>query len=340
MSSLSLQIKEPTCPPLSRGPQSARTSMKDSMSAVKKAAYNREPLPTQSPQLLEDLIESLLEDRKQALLDGNMRQAIAALRVIDHAKEYLTIAQKKRFQQLQQDEVNKQNEEVQRRIQKFDQETGELIQKLKKQLAAARERLIEEMKKDVQEHEVLWQSEPHRRLYNKPSHELRTLRIQVKKLMSVGRFNDAEIVCARADALQAKEQKENTYQMQQDYENATKLLNQKIAEEIRTFDINAQGQIDSLRARRETQRTVYENQIRKVEQRFEVTKDMDRIWNACQRQRIEEEVYGKDKGARVLPKSSRQLGREIAQPDEILLSIPEVTPKLDLVKPIPNADYL
>ncbi|OHT04860.1 hypothetical protein TRFO_27585 [Tritrichomonas foetus] len=340
MSSLAMSPKPPKCPPLSRSPQSARCSMKDPMQHIKQAAYDRQPLPTQSVELLEGLIDTLMDERKQALLEGNLRQAIAALRVIDHTKEYLKIAQKRKFQQMQQDEVNKQNEEVRDRIRRFDEETNERISNLKKQLAKARERLIDDMKKDVQEHEMLWQSEPHRRLYNKPSNELRTLRIQVKKLMSVGRFNDAELVCARADALQAKEQRENTYQMQTDYENATKLLNQKIEDEIHTFDLNAQLQIDSLKARRETQRTVYENQIKKVEQRFEVTKDMDKIWNACQRQRIEEEVYGEGWGANKYPKTSRQLGREIAQPDEILLTIPEVQPKLALVKPIPSADYL
>ncbi|OHS98284.1 hypothetical protein TRFO_35310 [Tritrichomonas foetus] len=322
-------------------PKTARPRKEDSFVRIRKLAYRFQPLPTHSVQLLENLIENLLEERKQKVLSGDFKSGMTILRVVDHVKEFLKIAEKRRFQRQQKCEVSKQNDMVLDRIATFDQETAAQERKLKRQLASARERLINDLKKEAEQHEQLWQSESHKRLYNRPSHQLRALRHQAKQMVACGRFKDAEQVLATANELQEKEAAQGAFQMQSDYENATKIFDQKVANDLNTFDTDAQLQIDSFRARRASQRTVFQNQIKIVEQKSELVKDVERCWNANQKQVMDKQMAKILDTNRKIPRTTRSLGRNMRETeDKIILKLPQLNPKRPMEKPIPQANYL
>lgn len=306
---------------------------------LKQMAMKKEPMPTNNLEALEAVIASLMEDRREATVNGNFKLGISLLGSVDHVREFVKVAEKKNFQKEQQAEVEKMEQEVQRRISDYDMRMKEEEEKLKNQIARSRARLIKDLDRQVDEHEMLWQSEAQKRRYNHPSQELRTLRFQVKKMISCGRFRDAEQVLARADTLQKREEVANMEAMQLDYEKATVLLNQRIAYEVDVFDQNAEQQLANFRTKRDKNREVYQNQIKKVEQKAELTGDVDRCWNASQRQIIENQLFKKG-GPRKFPATTRSFSKEVKQEEELVLTLPSLTPKRGIIRPIKNATYL
>lgn len=321
--------------------QKAKTQQQgDIYFQLRDLAMKYQPLPTHSVPLLEDFINRLMEERKQKMVGGDFEGGVTMLRVIDHAKEYLNIAEKKKFQKMQKEQVSKAGNEVQDRIARFDQETAEMETRLKKQLQRSREKLISQLQKQADTQEEMWQSESHRRLYNRPSYKLRELKYQANQMIACGRFRDAEKVLQTARVLQENESKQGAFQMQKDYENATKLFDQKVKEDLQTFDIDAMNQIETLRAKRATQRTVFQNQIKKVEQRSELVNDMDRCWNANYRQIVEKKMTRKS-GPQELPRTTRYFGKTFRERQEsIVLTLPKLNPKKPMEKPLPSATYL
>ena len=179
------------------------------------------------------------------------------------------------------------------------------------------------------------------RLYNRPSNQLRLLRHQANQMVACGRFKDAEEVLKLANKLQEKEQREGAYQMQQDYENAIKLFNERVKEELNTFDTDAVHQIQSLRARRATMRTVFQNQEKKVEQHEELTKDVDRCWNANLRAIVNEKIDRNLQHPEEMICTTRSLGKSLRdKQDNIILSLPKLHTKKVMQNPIPAPDYL
>lgn len=304
-------------------------------------ATHYQPLPTNNVLILKELIDTLYEERKQKALNGDFEGSVSLMRAIDHTKEYLNIAEKRAFQRKQKYEVSKENNKVQSRIAKFDQETAKQEKELKKNIAKSREKLINDLRLEGQQQEEYWQSESHMRLYNRPSHKLRALRYQANQMVACGRFKDAEEVMKVADQLQQQEQRQGAYQMQKDYENATKLFDQRVKDELNTFDIDAVNQIENLRARRATMRTVFQNQEKKVEQRSELVKDVDRCWNANMRTIVKEKMSRRGQNPDQLPRTTRALGRSLREKqDKIVLALPKLNTKKVMEKPIPAPDYL
>lgn len=343
------QPKSQSKPP-SQDPNQQPRDMKSSYSATSSVskssslhdlAMQFKPLPTNNVLILNELIEQLYDERKQKAQDGDFEGSVTIMRAIDHTKEYLKIAEKKAFQRKQKYEVKKENNKVQSRIAKFDQETSNLEKALKKNIAKSREKLINDLRLEGQKQEKYWQSESHMRLYNRPSHQLRALRHQANQMIACGRFREAEEVMKTANKLQEQEQKQGAYQMQKDYENATKLFDQKVKEELHTFDTDAINQIENLRARRATMRTVFQNQEKKVEQRSELVKDADRCWNANMRTIVKEKMSRRGQYPDQMPRTTRSLGKSFREKqDKIVLSLPKLNTKKVMESPIPAPDYL
>ena len=323
--------------PSNRSSSSTSSQVKN----LRDLAMKSKPLPTNNVSILNELIETLYDERMQEAQKGNFEKSVSIMRAIDYTKEYLRIAEKKEFQQKQMNEVSKENNKVQSRIAKFDEETKNLEKALKKNLAKSREALINELKLEAQNQNIYWESESHMRLYNRPSNQLRALRHQANQMVACGRFRDAEEVLKEANRLQSQEQRKEAYQMQKDYENATKLFDQKVKEELDTFDLDAKNQIESLRARRATMRTVFKNQERKVEQRSELVSDMEKCWNANMRIIVKEKIYKSSNRPEEMIPTTRSLGKKLTEkPENIILSLPKLHTKKVMEKPIPTPDYL
>lgn len=129
--------------------------------------------------------------------------------------------------------------------------------------------------------------------------------------------------------------------MQTDYENSIKLFNQKVIEELQTFDQDAVNQIQSLRARRATMRTVFQNQEKKVGQHEELAKDCDRCWNANLRSIVNEKIEKSLQNPEEMLCTTRSLGKTYREKqDHIVLSLPKLHSKKVNTNPIPTPDYL
>lgn len=302
----------------------------------KKMIYHSEPIDTENVKLLEKVVKAIEVDRKNALIDSNMTRALKANRALDRAKNVLEEAQKVELQQYELHEIEKGKEEVHDLIHKFDRATQKMVKALKQSLLQERERLIEEIHKEIQDTEQIWHSEEHRREYNRPSSSLRAERYNARQLMSVGRDQEAYACMKHAKQMQREEESENAFHMQQDYENVMQLLNSKIQKQIATFDVDAQNQIDELRAQRREQRETLENRLKKYEEQEIDISDLEHCWNKAQTERIAHDVYEKGRKVEVLPKTFRRLEREIAhKPDVLVLHIPEVKDEESrFIKPI------
>lgn len=225
------------------------------------------------------------------------------------------------------------------RISSYDQEWDEEEKKLKQGLADSRARLIDNLHAQQEDHEKLWASDAQKRKYNRASNELRVMREQIQKLLISNRFKDAEEVLSRADKLQASEQAANSRLMQTDYTNATKLLDQKIAQELESFDQQAQLQIANFKTRRERNKNQYDNQLKKCEQRAELIEDIDRLWNVGQKQ-VFDQTLAKSRSSRIPPKSTHVSASDFGKRTEpLVLSLPPLTPRKGAFRPLKNADY-
>ena len=176
-------------PPKSANTKNPRMSTSHSGN-LKAKALNLEPLPSDSLQILNNLLQELIADLEQIPGENNAtKNKLQYLAAIDHVKAFHLIAQKKNFQAEQKKEISQQIADIESKINSFDKQTQNLESKLEDRLKHSRENLLNQCQKKIDDNELLWSSTEQLRKYNRPSNQLRHLRLQEKQLLISGRFN-------------------------------------------------------------------------------------------------------------------------------------------------------
>ena len=247
---------------------------------LKKQALDQEPLEVDDNSVLEDLLLLLSEERRQFAAQHMFKDSQKRNEAIRYVMECQTWLQKLEMQKASMANVEQKQEEFQAQCEEFDNETRQLRHKLKKKLRMKRENLLDSQQKEVQELEEFWASEPKVRMYNRSSNTLIVLRRQLAILLTQCRFEDAEEVQAQIDARQKLEETENYALMQREFNEVFNKMKTRQNEDLAYFDQKADMELKKLNRRREKLREALVNREKKINEKGDQAKDIDKLWNA------------------------------------------------------------
>jgi hypothetical protein len=136
-------------------------------------------------------------------------------------------------------------------------------------------------------------------LYNRPSYRVTVLRRQQVLLAAQCRVEEADHVAKLIEEGVRQDEKEHARARQRDYEESMTKLKAKQAGELEFFDEQCVIEVAQLKQQREGLRKVISNKTKKVEKRQEMIKDVDRLWNATQAERLGQITAGSARGKKM-----------------------------------------
>lgn len=234
----------------------------------------------------DELIQILNKERKKHISERNFVEGDKMNKVIN------TVVQdheKKKKKELQRQEYNKyvtQHENFLNSLKKFDEETEEILNQIEKK----NKELIEDLQKkhddELTEHYTKWMSESKIRQYNHASQRLLNHRKTVELLLNQCRFNEAKELQATIEQIEKEEEKVAAAQMQHDYEESLKTLNERQENEEKFLKQKCEMKINQTQQRRKIERMTFMNKEKKFIKMKEQVSSPDKLWNAMQSQRI------------------------------------------------------
>jgi gamma-glutamylcyclotransferase (GGCT)/AIG2-like uncharacterized protein YtfP len=282
-----------------------------------------------SPELLEEVLVELRERRKELTSTHRFREAKKYTRAIAHVLATHVKLSKVATQKSALEELLTESKEVQEERKSFDKETQRLIDELKALQEEKREQLLETFRIQKIRHNREWGSGRRKRLYSRISVGMSILHRQRALMAMQYRLEEAESVSRLIGERTASEQIERGKARQMAYDVSVSKLKAKQSGELSLFDEQAAVQIEQLKQQREMQRRAIEHKQKKIDARMEAVKDMERVWNAKQLERLGHITAGIAFGTR-LP-SARIKREELEKLEYGSLALPAL--QLDTEKP-------
>jgi hypothetical protein len=314
-----LPTRDPEHPPRAEPPARVRACIT--------AALNADSLKGASTELLEATLIELQACRNELATAHRFKESGKYQRAITHVIACHLAKAKIEVQKAALDQHKVQTRELEQEARSYDHETKQLIVQQMTAQAEKREKLLESHKMERTEHNKEWDSVRRLRMYNRPSNRVTVLRHQQTLLTVQCRFEEADVLAKMINEVVKHDESEHARSRQIDYEESLTKLKTKQANELAFFDEHSVIEIAQLRQRRETLRKAIDNKEKKIEARGEVVKDIDRLWNAKQSERLEQLAAGESTGT-ALP-SSHPNREEVAKTQGTFLSLPPLRLETD-----------
>ena len=291
----------------------------EELEELKNKAINFEPLDDLTDDQYEALIRHLAEERRDNAFNNNFAYSEKLNEVIEYVTECQTDQRKYALQQSKYDDYFQQMERVQSELERFDQETSMLEKKLKSDLETQQRRIEANQERELDRHSAQWTSDAKRKQYNHASSRLLFLRKQFQQLVVQCRFKEASAIKSEIQKLELAEQQEAIKVMQHKYDESLKKIETRHADELQFFKTRADIQLKQLKQNRAKLRIALQNKESKLRKMEERIKDVEKLWNCNQMQRIEDVSAGKSRDARVTSKLSP---REFCNQNDTTINLP------------------
>lgn len=288
-------------------------------------AMNGEQLVGLSDETYEELLFNLSQLRKKTAIQHRYRDGYKINEAIRSVTEIQTNARKQSMQKQAMTDYKQAMTDFQTECQEFDSETKKMEKELQNELKRQREEMKKSHQYELEEHHEHWSSPAKYRQYNRASNQLTVLRRQQAFLLVQCRFKDAEQVQSLIDQRTREEEAQNHKSHQHDYEESLKFIRNKQKNEVDFFEEKAQVQLTQFRQKRAAQRQVYEKREKRLEARNEVVRDLEKLWNSAQLQRIESVSQTNTREVQTFQPSSKMSRKDIKDQDVAILSLPPLT---------------
>lgn len=261
--------------------QTQRTAMvsDEDLENLKKKAKNFQNLENYPNEAYEVLLNSLMDERTEMAVRENFKECEKLNRVIEHVSHCYLEQRKYDLQTESYNQMMDQLDEVNAKLEQFDQESKEKEQKLEKATEQLLQQIQDDNDKKLNDIQDQWNQEGKMRQYNRASPRLVYLRKQFKGLMRQCKFQEAEDVKKMILALEKEEQEKAAASIQTRFQDAVQKAEIKQNEKLRLYQTRQETKLKQIRMERKRLREALENQLKKVEDQRAVINDPDKLWN-------------------------------------------------------------
>lgn len=257
----------------------------DEVSSVAESLLNEEPVADDNPAVIAETV-TVLEDRRDALvMSGNFMESLRLQRAVDRAKDVHLKSMKKDAQTKYLNEIIQKRAGVEQAYDKCMDRIRRDEEELERRGDEYAKTVKARQAKEIEDHDVLWQSEAVRRRYNRTSNELRRMRLQQERLMKARRYDEAEEIAKMAAVRERDECQESYRLMVRDYQLSRQQLEARHGADM-----------DDVDSRIEMRRREFDYTTGKATKRYSVRmdclkneeesgQDSERIWNRRGRHR-------------------------------------------------------
>ena len=240
--------------------------------------------------LIPDLVSTLRARRDSEVASGRFNASEVSDLAFRRAQDLQDSRLKTDAQRRRCGAFKRRLKEAQRDYSDLVKRIAALEQTLQDQLAAEREQLTSRQAAEVEELTAEWDTPAKARRYNRSSNLLRQMRTQAILLLNSHRYEEMRVVERRADALQAREERQMQERMETDFENVMLALQEKHRAEIDVLNRAQAVRTQELRAASESELRVARNRIAKLENEIKGSTDSEKVWNLYHRNDVREKA--------------------------------------------------
>ena len=264
-------------PPLIRGRRS-RQRDEDDVSIWMRRVLNGRDIPGIPSALIPELLARLNDEQKSAITSMDRDRAYRASSAIKHVKNVQTAKQKQETQQKHFSECCEKLQKAKAEHKSILDRFSTLETQLSEEFARQRQALAARHNQEKSDLETEWNSESKARVYNHPSQRLIVLRMQEKKMFTLGQFDGVEKVRQEADALEKSEIEAANRAFRAGYENAVKQMKERHRIETRILNDDFNQKAETLRMDMRSKLDQMEKVISHLESKKVTAGDPEKVW--------------------------------------------------------------
>ena len=298
-------IRPPDAPETQKAPRRAGqlASTDDPLDHYVSLARSGGDISTCPTNLIPDLVHTLRARRDNEVATGRFNASEISDLAFRRAQDLQDTRRKTTAQRQRCGTFKRRLREAQHDYADLCARIAKLEQTLQEQLKSEREQLAERQAAEVEEVTAEWDKPEKARRYNRSSNMLRQLRTQAILLLNSHRYEEMRQVEKRADALQAREERQMQERMETDFENVILALQEKHRAEIDVLERAQAVRTQELRAASEAEIRVARNRIAKLENEIRGSTDSEKVWNLYHRNDVRERAgVATARGARLAGK--------------------------------------
>jgi hypothetical protein len=197
---------------------------------------SQRPVDCSDPDVLAVTVLELEDRRDRLISQEQFLDAVRAQSAIDSARTLHLNVIKERTRQTAAQAVFHKKDVYNFEYSQFSANMENVECDIESKLDDQKRRLVEKQERERVEHDRAWQVEPKQRRFNRASKRLRFLRLQQTLLANAGRFEEADDVLKIGDAVEAWESAEKHHNLSVAYCSSRRLLDEKHAAEMDTFE--------------------------------------------------------------------------------------------------------
>jgi hypothetical protein len=232
------------------------------------------------PESWKRLILALQNHLEDAIERRDFKESARSYQAVECAKAQMKEALKKQMQKSARADVVAKRDLARQEYLRFRAVMKQKEKELEEGLREQMERLEERQKLECEVHDRTWRGgSQKKRLFNRSSQHLRTLRVQQQFLLAASRFQEAADISSIADRQVEYEMLENQYQMFCSFAESRALLDKKHDEEIRTLNAANETKRGEFRHLKKKLEMKYMNRFNTLDVQEEDVSDPQRLWN-------------------------------------------------------------
>ena len=263
-------------PPLIRGRRSRPRG--DDVSHWMRLVLKGREIPGIPAALVPELLGRLQDEQKAAIAAMSRERAVRVAAALKHVKELQTVKRKEETQQKHLSECCEKVEKAKSEHKALLERFAELEAQMGADYNKQRQALVARQAKEKEDLEKEWSSPAKARVYNHPSQRLIVLRMQEKKMFTLGQYDDVDKVRAEADRLEKSEVEVANKAFQAGYDNAVRQLREKHRLEMGIFHEDFNQKAEMVRREMRTKLEQMEKVIAHLESKRETAEDPEKVW--------------------------------------------------------------
>jgi hypothetical protein len=257
-----------------------------SIAALKARACQLKPLENLPLSTYDELLRELEADKQKLFSPPNLRELGRLALVISHVEAYRMAARKdnvfRKMENEHEQDVGLANQD----LRAFDNETRQILTKLRKQQSERRQTLLAAHQSELATNIAKWSSEPKLKRYTHPSPGLIMKRKQFELLMKEKNFVQADLCAKDIQATEEREAGEAVIHIQTEFRESKRMIESRQKDEVATQEREFQAEREMVVRRREKERGVLVNVMKKLEAKGDQFSSPEKAWQITRKQKL------------------------------------------------------
>jgi hypothetical protein len=208
--------------------------------------------------------------------------------IISHVEAYRMDARKNAVFRRMEDDHEQDVGLASQDLHAFDSETKQITAILSKQQSDRRKALLASHRAELAANTAQWESAPKLKKYTHPSPALICKRKQFDLLMKEGNYAQADLCAKDIRATEQREAGGAVNHIKAEFREATRVITARHRDELAALDAEFQAEREMVVKRRESERVVLLNVMKKLEVKGETFASPEKAWQITKKQKLVE----------------------------------------------------